>query len=110
MRYFIRAYEDVFGGLDDMEIRVVDDFDSLEEAEKYARALSLEVIETYPLQFEEALREEAIFQGSSLEDIKEKCIDFEVYEISPEVDKSLVELNDELGTLDTDRFIETYCF
>ena len=114
--FAIKAYDQIYGGLQGMIKKEVIEATSLEEAENYGKECSIDVINDW----EEILEN---FENNALfDDIEEdseewdeyinSCINediaYEVYEITEETNESLENLNEKFYS-DEEYFLKKYC-
>lgn len=115
MLYAIHAYESSFGGLYGMDAHIIEECDSMEEAEEIALEASLNVMESYSCIIDdiyEAASEEYEQETDEwykvVEDMKQEATAWEIYPVVDIKDKSIRELEEEFWN-NKEEFIKTYC-
>lgn len=111
MLYAIYAYEGIYGGLHGINDSTIKECNSLEEAEKIGRQLSLDVMEEYDIMnelYEDYKEEGTEDQHEEIEELMEENVDYEIYLIGNTNNKSFKELLEEFIN-NKEEFVKTYC-
>ena len=114
----VYAYDNIYNGEHDMNLRSVIEVNTMEDAKEYAIAESLEVIEGYN-SIMEIIEEEAEAYTDSeydhdecydraVEDLMQDDVAYELYEIKKETTETLSEL-DRKFQQDPEAFVKEYC-